>query len=321
MPVSDMYAQIEDFEQQYIPFPTFVSATNAIERNLKLFRETGIAKHLLIIGESGTGKTSLRKWLKHKYPVVLLFDRNKTAVLITKIPPAATVTGIIDAMLTALGDPWHQKGTITNKTARVVKLCKECGVEFMLFDEAQHLYDRGDTRTHYMVGDWFKHLIDEVSVPSCLIGLPRAEQILLVNDQLRRRFSRRLSLSLGQSDTDSIETECLQLYVSLITLLSIPVSAHPFSAQEMGSRLFYASDGRVGYIKKLMSAALEIALENDMEVIDVKLLETAYTIEIWDKGIGKLNPFNPNFLFRRLDRQNEPFQMAQPASTSRRRSA
>lgn len=319
MPAKDMYAQIKDFERQYIPFPTFVAATNAIEANLKLFQETGIAKNLLIIGEPGTGKTSLCKWLKRKHPVVKLFDRDKTEVLIVKIPPAATVPGIIDAMLKELGDPWCQKGSITDKTARVVTLCKECGVEFMIFDEAQHLYDRGDTRTHYMVGDWFKHLIDEVGVPSGLIGLPRAEQILLTNDQLRRRFSRRLSLALGQSDTDSVETECLQLYMSLVTLLNIPVSAHPFGAQEMGRRLYYASDGRVGYIKKLMSAALMCALEKDMEVIDAEILEAAFTVEIWSQGIGKLNAFNPTFEFRRLDRQDEPFQMAQLAS--RRRSA
>lgn len=321
MPANDMYAQIKDFDKQYIPFPTFVAATSAIEGNLKLFQETGIAKHLLIIGEPGAGKTSLCKWLKRKHPVVRLLDRDKTAVLIVKVPPAATVPGIIDAMLRELGDPWYGRGSITDKTARVVTLCKGCGVELMIFDEAQHLYDRGDTRTHYMVGDWFKHLIDELGVPSGLIGLPRAEQILLINDQLRRRFSRKLSLALGQSDTDSIETECLQLYISLVTLLSIPVSAHPFNAQEMGRRLYFASDGRVGYIKKLMSAALAYALENDMTVIDAELLQTAFTIEIWNKGIGKLNPFNPNFDFRRLDRQDEPFQMAQPASNFRRRAA
>ena len=39
--------------------------------------------------------------------------------------------------------------------------------------------------------DWLKHLIDEVGVPTVLLGLPRLESLLQINEQLRRRFSRR----------------------------------------------------------------------------------------------------------------------------------
>lgn len=318
MECSDMYAQLKSFDAQYIPFPPFVATKNAIEANLRIFRETGIARHVLVTGEAGTGKSSLCQWLAHQHPTQRLLDRNKVEVLVATVPPAATVPGIIDAMLTGLGDPWHQEGSITAKTFRISKLCRECGVELMLFDEAQHLHDRGDTRTHYMVGDWFKHLIDEVGVPTCLVGLPRVEQILQINDQLRRRFSSRLRLAMGQSDTDSIETECLQLFMSLVSLINISVSSSPYSAQEMGQRLYFASDGRVAYIKKLLAAALRHALENDMETIDAAMLEKAFTDEIWWEGIGKLNAFNPLFECRRLDRGGEPFQAAH--SAVRRRS-
>lgn len=37
-------------------------------------------------------------------------------------------------------------------------------------------------------------------------------------------------------------------------------------------------------------------------------LEEAFTRDIWWEGIGKLNPFNPAFEFRRLDRAGEPFE-------------
>lgn len=186
----------------------------------------------------------------------------------------------------------------------------------MLFDEAQHLYDRGTTITHYMVGDWFKHLIDELGVPTVLLGLPRVEQLLQLNDQLRRRFSSGLRLALGQSDTDTIENECLQLFSSLVSLMDIPVCLEPFSTEEMGQRLYFSSDGRVAYIKKLLFAALRQALEKDIDVINAEVLEKAFTDEIWWEGVGKLNPFNPQFEYRRLDRGGEPFQLAQ---TSRRR--
>lgn len=315
----DLYAPLRGFEEQYIPFPPFVAAKNAIETNLRIFRETGIAKHVLVTGEAGTGKSSLCQWLAHRHPIQYLEDRNKVDALIFAVPPAATVSSIVDAMLTALEDPWRTKGTISGKTSQLVTLCRSCGVELLVFDEAQHLHDRGDTRTHYMVGDWLKHLIDALGVPTCLVGLPRIEQILQINDQLRRRFSSRLRLALGQSNTDSIETECLQLFISLVSLISIPVSSGPYSAEEMGRRLYYASDGRVAYIKKLLSAALRQALENGINTIDAAMLEKAFTEEIWWEGIGKLNAFNPQFEFRRLDRGGEPFQAVHAAV--RRRAA
>ncbi|MGN6526950.1 MAG: TniB family NTP-binding protein [Burkholderiaceae bacterium] len=302
---------LQIFEEQYIPFPPFVAAKDAIEANLALFRETGLASHLLVLGESGTGKSSLCRWLGTQHPRRQLPDGDTVEALIVSVPPAATIAGIADQMLKELGDPVRNSGTVTHKTSRVVTLCRACRVETMLFDEAQHLHDRGDTRTHYMVADWLKHLIDEVAVPTVLLGLPRLESLLQINEQLRRRFSRRLRLALGQSDTDDIETECLQLFISLASCLEVGVSAEPYSWREMGMRLYYASDGRVAYVKKMLAAALRQCLERDLPRIDVVLLERVFVDEIWWEGVGPLNPFNAGFEFRRLDRGGEPFQRAQ----------
>jgi GTPase SAR1 family protein len=313
-----MYQRLRAFDEQYIPFPTFVAAANEIESNLKLFRETGIARHMLVTGEPGTGKTSLCRWLRHQHPVRELPERNLVEVLITTVPPSATVIGITAAMLDALGDPYPDSGTVASKTARIVKLSRACGVELTLFDEAQHLQDRGGSSTHYMVGDWFKDLNDVLNVPSVLLGLPRLGYLLQSNDQLRRRFSSRCNLALGRSETLSIETECLQLFRSLVSLIELPVSCHPYTPQEMGTRLYYCSDGRIAYIKKLLFAALRHALELDMDNIDAPLLERTFTEEIWWEGVGKLNPFHPDFEFRRLDRGGEPFQAANPVQARRR---
>lgn len=308
METTEVYARLKSFDEQYIPFPPFVAAVNAIEANLHMFRETGVASHMLVTGEAGTGKSSLCRWLALQHPRRVLPERDMVEVLLTAIPPAASISSVASTMLGALRDPHANVGTISQKTHRVVTLCRGCGVEMLLFDEAQHLQDRGDTKTHYMVGDWLKHLIDELAVPTVLLGLPRLENVLQINDQLRRRFSSRRRLAVGQSDTYSIETECLQLYLSLTSLINIPVDSHPYSAQEMGVRLYYASDGRVAFIKKLLFAALRCALELDMDAIDAPLLERAFTDEIWWEGVGKLNPFNPDFDYRRLDRGGEPFE-------------
>jgi hypothetical protein len=74
----------------------------------------------------------------------------------------------------------------------------------------------------------------------------------------------------------------------------------------------------VAYIKKLLFAALRQALEMDLDKIDARMLECAFTNEIWWEGTGKLNPFHPAFEFRRLDRGGEPFQDSGALQTRRK---
>lgn len=303
-----LFDALRRFDAEYIPFPPFVAAARAIETNLALYRETGIAQHLLVLGESGAGKSSLCHWIGQKYPRILLPDRDMLPVLIVSVPAAASIASMAGAMLEGLGDPFSASGTIAARTARVVALCRACRVEIILADEAQHIPDRGKATTHYMVADWLKSLMDQVGVPTVFLGLPRLEQLLQVNEQLRRRFSRRIRLALGQSETDTIHNECLQLFISLGACLPIPLSCGDGGWDELGMRLYYASDGRVAYIKKLLASALRVAAETEAREIGPALLERAFTDELWWEGVGRLNPFHRGFEFRRLDRGNEPFE-------------
>lgn len=308
---NDIHAALARFDGEYLPFPPFVVAKDAIESNLDLFRATGLARHILVLGESGAGKSTLCQWITSQHPRHVLPELDVIRVLLVFVPAGGAISGIAEAMLTALGDPHAASGSISSMTARIVKLCKECRVELILFDESQHLYDRGSSYTQYGKADWLKTVIDKIGVPTVLLGLPRLEQLLQVNEQLRRRFSRRLRLALGQSDDISVEDECLQLFISLANSLELGVSAEPYTWREMGMRLYYACDGRVGYVKKLLAAALRSCLEQGDDRIGVATLERSFSDEIWWEGIGALNPFHSHFAFRRLDRGGEPFQKAQ----------
>lgn len=315
----EIFALLKEFDDEYIPFSPFISSFNAIEENLTLYREAGLVQHLLILGESGTGKSSLCKLVKSKYPPFELSDRTITPVLIVAIPPMATIASVAESMLLELGDPAPLVGSVSAKTARVIKLCRGCRVELVLFDEAQHIQDRGKVATHYMVGDWLKSLIDEMTIPTVFLGLPRLEQLFQVNEQLRRRFSRRCYLAMGQSDGETIETECYRLFNSLGTCIPLPLSSKPFEWEEFGLRLFYASDGRVSYLKLLLSNALRFCLEKEEPKIEPRILETIFRNVIWSEGDNELNPFNSKFVFRRLDRGGEPFQRGDLTTTRKKR--
>ncbi len=313
------YDVVKQLQDECIKFPAFDTAYEQIETNLKLFRATGVAQNLLILGESGAGKTSLAELFANEYPMVELPERNLIPVLKVEVPAAATIAGTVEAVLAQLGDLQPERGTVSVKTARAVKIARSCGVEMLIFDEAQHIQDRGRAHSQYFVGDWLKSFMDALGAPVTLLGLPRTQILLQVNEQLRRRFTHRLSLTT-QQDADTNEADSLRLFTSLASALPLPLDPRPYQWGELARRLHFATDGRVAYVKKILVSAYSQAVLESSDSIGINDLSRAFTITIWPSGIGGLNPFHPSFPFRPLDRAGEPFQTGEMSgSTAARR--
>lgn len=315
----EFYDAIKQLQDAYLMFPAFQTAFGQIEENLKLYRATGVAQNLLVLGESGTGKTSLSRLFIERYPKQILPERDLMPVLHICVPAAATIAETVEAVLAQLGDHEPERGTVSVKTARAVKIARGCGAEMLLFDEAQHIQDRGRTHSQYFVGDWLKSFMDALGLPVTLLGLPRIQVLLQVNEQLRRRFTHRLSLSVIQAGSN--DDISLELFTSLANALTLPLDPKPYSWRELGTRLHYATDGRIAYVKQLLVSAYSHAVNQSDASISVQVLALAFTTAIWPSGIGALNPFHADFTFRALDRLGEPFQMGEMAggTASRRK--
>ena len=265
---------------------------------------------MMIIGESGVGKTTLLKAIKARFPEAQQQDdRTLVPCPLVSIPSRPTIKSVAQATLAALGDPLAGVGgqTTVELTSRIVCLAKGCESRALLFDEANHFVDgrRGDSLLQ--ISDWFKELSDQCEIPFVLCGLPRSEAILECNVQLRRRFSTTLELSLFDQTTDKLSltrfTKVIKAICSQIPMLS----RSNLLDRDTVSKLFVASDGRIGPLVKLLSAALKIAVRKVQAVIESSVLEQAFQRAIWRSGIGNLNPFNSEFKIRRLDKPSEPY--------------
>ncbi len=315
--MNTIFQTIAWFSDEHLEFPPYVAAFNEMESILHMYRETGIAQNLLVIGETGTGKTTLCNAVLKKYPRISLRDADVIPVLYVPTPTPATLDSLADAILSSLGDPGAGVGKLPEKSRRIAKLLRALKVEMIIFDEAQHMQERGQQYTQYMAGDWLKQQLDATGIPTVFMGLPQFEKLLQANPQLRRRFSRRRNLQLGQDKDSNIHTECLQMFISLGTTLPLRLSNGPYSWDELGVRIYHACDGRVGYLKKLLVGALRLAMEQTLTELAPPTLEEAFTQEVWWEGIGPLNPFNSTFAFRSLNRGNEPFETTSAKSVRR----
>jgi hypothetical protein len=306
--MNSLFDSIQQLQRGELMFPAFELAFKQMKANLDLYRGTGVAQNLLVLGESGTGKTTLARMFTRCYPKQVLLEGDVVPVLYVPVPPAATIAGTVECVLAQLGDVEPQRGTVSAKTARAAKLARGCKVEMLLFDEAQHIQDRGRSNTQYFVGDWLKSFMDALDLPVTMLGLPRTEGLLRVNEQLRRRFTRRMSMAVLQPDGMNAGENSLQLLVDLAACLTLPINPHPMDWRELGFRVQFATDNRIAYIKQLLVCAYQRAVTLGEKEITIQDMAYAFTNAIWPAGIGAFNPFEPEFLMRRLDGLNEPFQ-------------
>lgn len=161
----------------------------------------------------------------------------------------------------------------------------------LILDEFQHFIDRDSAQVLKTVTDWLKNLILDTNLPIILIGLPEAEQVLKFksHSQLSRRFANRHYLRpfVWQQDGAEEFRTFLHLIESKLPLLE----ASNLADEDMARRLYFASDGIVAYIMKLMRYGTYLALQQNLEKLDLKLLAIAFEKYVHADKPAKVNPF------------------------------
>lgn len=298
---------IVDFRAKLVRYPAYLKAIDAIQRCHEMGRYAlEEPSCLLITGVSGCGKSTIRKEYAKQYPSRRLVDRTKIIVLQLELPSQPTIKNVAERILIELGDPFPEKGSAEGKTARIIKLFRECGVELVFLDEFQHFIDHAGKKIEYRVADWLKHLINSTKVPFVLMGLPRCEKILEINEQLRRRFTPRVELM----PFDFLNKNARINFASLLKSLekNLPFSgASVLTDKNIVRLMYYATYGLIDYVMKLISEAIFIALKEGRKSICQRTLEHAFRKAIWTKAPDDKNPFHSDFKSRILNQAGEPF--------------
>lgn len=296
---------IGGLNQAITPYPTFMDAVEYIENVLDLKQNDGVVRHVMLLGDSGTGKSTLCKLLVKRHPRIAEEERDLIPILHVTVPAGATTGQLVNSILCELTQGDRVTGLVDEKTRRAESYIKGCGVQMILIDEAQHLVDRGGDKSRYKVGDWLKVFMENIQVPVIMVGLPRAEDLRNTNVQLRRRLGATLSLNLSEG-RKPIEEECLNIFNALLSELPFRL-VHGFEPREFAVRLRYATDGRVAYIKLLLEFVVSILERMEDKKITPFILGEAFRQGIWHSVSEQLNPFSEKFCFRDLTQRGEPF--------------
>lgn len=278
-------------EKIYIYSPQHIRVLERIKQCVEHSKIAAEPHCLLIVGESGTGKSTLIERFSRNYSRTTVEGRTQVPVLATRIPSKPTVKGFVTHLLHALGDPCYKNGTEVEQTIRFRDLFEECAVELMILDEFQAFIEKDSDKVLYAVSQWLKINIDETKKPVVLCGTPECTDVLRANRELRRRFSARETLApLAWGGSDKGDDFCtfLKLLEDALPLKE----ASNLTDADTAFRCYRASeDGIIGYLMKIIRAATVLALDGKRERITIEDLARAYDDEVATHEPGAVNPF------------------------------
>lgn len=260
---------------------------------------------LVIIGDTGTGKTTLIENFVQSLPRVEHPEFTEVPVLYVEVPARCSVKMLAALMLRTLGSPFWNRGDEVDRTDQLVTLLKACKVRMIIIDEVNHLADRGSEKSHYHVGDWIKQLIRSSRLPIVLAGTPAAEILWNTNEQLADRFREQIVLQpLGMEGNKFWELRSvLGAFLGLmkgIPCIEITEEAH-------ARRIAFATAGRLRDVRRLLVRAVEIAATQPRFAITRSTLAQAFLQVIYRDAPEKRNPFSPKFNGLPLTKPGEPF--------------
>ena len=290
---------------EVIEHPRFTAVIREIARIHQRGRAAGVAEGMLVVAQTGSGKTTALEYYGAKFPRLIEAGITRVRVLYVETPESPSVKDLAEAILRALGDPAAAKGTTADKTLRIIRFCKECGVELLLIDEFQHFFDGRRKTECGRVSDWLKSLINKVGVPVVLAGLPRAIQVVNINPQLRRRFSTPYYMEPFAFTTKSDQTEFRAVLKSMQARL--PTGSVDISEANLARRFYFASHGLFDYVVKIIDDAASRGGTGPGGMLSMADYARAFKSAVWADAPDQLNPFFEKATLRLLTQPLEPF--------------
>lgn len=283
-------------------------ALTVFQRLTDFCEQSGKAQGFLLMGESANGKTVLAQEMCELYPRVKEDERVRIKVIMISMPANPTIRSFCMKLLKSLGQKYGDRDTEGKLTHQVVTLLKNCGTVMLIIDEAQHLIDgKKINKTPAEVADWIKQLMNDSQVSVSLIGTPNVEILLQANSQLRSRFSRMIVLDGYNIKTPDNRQDLCDAATKLIEDSGYQGDTSYLTEVTALDMLYYATDGRLGYIAKLIAEAIWIAGSSGDETLTSDHFYEAFQTVVWFDASPEQNPFSGLFEPRNLVNEGEPF--------------
>ncbi len=297
-------AGVADLEAEVIRHPNHLAAMEAISALHARYQPPGTPKRLkarglLVVGESGAGKSTVLEDYSSQFPLLRLEDvQNGRAgdldlepalverlkdgdvrrVLLVELHKRPSQRSVVAAILGSMGykavDHWNTDDIIK----KITLYASELGVEILLVDEGHNLVIEGNADATRDVIEFFKSLLNRIGIPIVIAGLPHLLQ--LGDKRIDKQMARRLHPSVhlrpySWGDRDE-RLKFITLTKKFEDLLSLPEPSNLHS-ETNAARLYVGTGGEVGWVSKYFSRCCELVSGRDMRSITMELLSEVHS--------------------------------------------
>lgn len=298
-PEDTLPERIARFESELIPHPTHKQALDAIRALHSRWRPPHVTKRpkaraLLLVGESGAGKSSVLEQFHDKFPDIRLDDvvdgmiggvpvepellerlrdADHKPILVVELTSRMTERQLVGALFGALGykdrPEWNQADVI----GKIADYAAELWVQLIFIDEGHNMVRLRRPKGASEVIEFLKSLLNRIGIPIVIAGLP--ELLDIQRDKRDRQMARRLqaAVHLVPYDWWTVDgrTKFLALLRRFEKKLGLPEASN-LSDHDFAARIYVATAGEVGWISKYLSLALELAVIRNMGSVTIDLL-------------------------------------------------
>lgn len=264
--------KIAAFRDRRIAHDAFQGALTKIANFHQSGRHAARPGILTMVGETGAGKTSIIE----DYCKLHNKEGKFKKVLFIIVPENCTVKNLAASMLMALGDLSSVKGTRQDMELRIKDYIDRTGVEMLIFDEFQHLTNRGSAKRQYDAADWLKTQVEILRKPIVFAGLPEVHNIFAVNPQLETRRNGKIGILPFDVETDESRKSVFLFFHMLNKHLPLPKPER--SALNDPKAIKYVvteNKGLLGYMMRTVHHAAEMALIEGEDTLHFRHLHSA----------------------------------------------
>jgi len=281
-----------------IPHDAFKLADEQLNQLFVFAQRNEGAEGMALLGESGTGKTTLLENFMARHQPHRNDDGMEVPVLFASVPSSPTVRSLAGEMLRAFGAPDWDRGTELQMTKRLQVLMKGAKTHMVVIDEFNHFYDRGKNKIMYSVADWLKKFIDDTRKTLVVAGLPACKIVVNQNEQLARRFLAPIELPRFAWQDIAQRDQFGGILGAFHKELSKKYSVPEFQSAQMAFRFYCATGGLIGYLSKVLRVAERNAIFAGKHTILLEDLNAAHLKAIWSRETvtGLPKPFERSFM-------------------------
>ena len=272
-------------EDTLVPHSAYNDALRMLEQTFD-YSGTPEPTCVAIVGETRTGKSRLLEEFRDNHQSTRNLDGKETPVLSVRVPAKPTVKGLVELLLHELGDPLSGKGTVTNKTVRLMMLIAKSKTKVVMLDEFQHFQDKASEKICHEVADWLKILVDDTKVALVVAGLPICRAVINQNEQLASRFNSAVRMPRFDWAIQLQREEFIAILYCFYESMRQHFDVFDFSEPETAFRIYCGTGGLIGYISKLLRAVVRDAVSSGRTVITYQDFATAYSNSTWETGNG-----------------------------------